>query len=266
MDLGLQGRVAVVTGSSRGIGRAVAEALAGEGASVLLCARRAPDLEATVAGLTARGADVAGLALDATAPDAGRRLGAAAEERWGRVDVLVNNAGGGPDGSDHVRDFDAEVWAEVYRRNVLAPLAVTMACLPGMVERGWGRVVNVCSTMARDPDPRFGSYGAAKAALAHATRSLAQAYARQGVLVNAVLPGLTGTEGVLEGYARAGAATGRSPAEIEERMMQLQPIALGRTGRPEEVASVIAFLCSEQASWMTGGLILVDGGTVRALP
>lgn len=266
VDLEVGGRVAVVTGASRGIGRAAARALAAEGARVLLSARGRKDLDAAVAELRTDGREVAGIAVDAGDPATPVRLIDAASELWGKVDILVNNAGGGPDGSDHVRRFDPEVWAEVYRRNVLAPMALAAACLPGMAERRWGRIVNVSSTVARDPDPRFGSYGAAKAALSHATRALAHAWATSGVTVNAVLPGLTRTEGVLAGYEQAGEASGRTPEQIEARMMELQPIAMGRTGRTEEVADAIAFLCSERASWITGSLLLVDGGTVRALP
>ncbi|HUZ43454.1 MAG TPA: SDR family oxidoreductase [Acidimicrobiales bacterium] len=266
MDLGLREKVAVVTGASRGIGRAAAGALAQEGATVLLTARGEHDLNKAVAELTAAGHDAAGLRVDLSTPEAAGAAVDEAVQRWGRVDILVNNAGGGPAGSDHVRSFDPDTWLDVYRRNVIVPMALSSACLPGMAERGWGRILNVASTMARDPDPRFGSYGAAKAALAHVTRSLAQAYAAQGVMINAVLPGLTRSEGVLSGYADAAAASGRTPEQIEERMMQLQPIAAGRTGEPEEVAAAIAFLCSERASWITGALLLVDGGTVRVLP
>lgn len=266
MDLGLAGRTAVVTGASRGIGRAAAAALGAEGASVLLVARGRVDLDAAVEALKARGVDAAGLVLDVNAEGAAGLVLQAAHDLWGGVDILVNNAGGGPEGSDHVRDFDPQVWADVYRANVVVPMELAAACVGGMAERGWGRIVNVASTMARDPDPRFGSYGAAKAALLHATRSFSQTYAAAGVMVNAVLPGLTRTEGVLAGYEALGRASGRTPEEVEVRMMQRQPIAAGRTGEVSEVADAIAFLCSERASWITGALLLVDGGTVRVLP
>jgi 3-oxoacyl-[acyl-carrier protein] reductase len=266
MDLGLTGRTAVVTGASRGIGRAAAAALGAEGASVLLVARGQVDLDAAVAELTESGVDAAGLALDVNEAGAAGAVAEAARRRWGRLDVLVNNAGGGPLGSDHVRDFDPGVWLDVYRANVVVPMELSMACVAGMAEQGWGRILNVSSTMARDPDPRFGSYGAAKAALLHATRSMAPTYASSGIMVNAVLPGLTRSAGVLSGYEQLGRQSGRSPDEIEARMIQRQPIAAGRTGEVTEVADAIAFLCSERASWITGALLLVDGGTVRVLP
>jgi 3-oxoacyl-[acyl-carrier protein] reductase len=266
VELGISGRVAVVTGASRGIGRATARVLAAEGAAVLLSARGRAALDETVAELRAAGGDVEGVAADALDPASAERLRDAALARWGRVDIVVNNAGGGPEGNDHVSRYSPEMWVDVFRLNVITAMELTMACVPDMVGRRWGRVVNVSSTAGRDPDVRFGSYGAAKAALLHATRTTALAYAGDGVLVNAVLPGLTRTEGVVTGYAAAAAATNRTPDEIERRMMERQPIAMGRTGRPEEVAAAIAFLCSEQAAWMTGVLLNVDGGTIKTLP
>ena len=266
VELGIAGKVAIVTGASKGIGRATAAALGAEGARILLSARGAAALEEAVADLRARGVDAAGQVADALAPGAAGALRDAALERWGRIDIVVNNAGGGPAGTDRVKDFDEEAWVETFRLNVTSAMALTLACVADMAGRRWGRVVNVASSAGRDPDARFAAYGAAKAALLHATRTASLAYAREGVLVNAVLPGLTRTEGVLSGYEEAAAATRRTPEEVEARMMQLQPIAMGRTGRPEEVAGAIAFLCSEQASWMTGVLLTVDGGTVKALP
>src|SRR5690606_9810538 len=128
------------------------------------------------------------------------------------------------------------------------------------------RVILVGSTAGREADPRFAGYGAAKAALAHASKALALAYARDNILVNCVQPGLTRTDGVLRGYAEQAQRLGTTPEAVEQRMLELQPIALGRTGEPEEVASAITFLCSERASWITGAELLVDGGTIRVTP
>ena len=266
MELGIEGRVAIVTGASQGIGRAAAECLAAEGAAVVLTARRPEPLAAAVAGLEARGHRALGVVADVEDPASSVIVRDATLERFGRIDIVVNNAGGYGRGHDRMKDFDEQTWMDLYRLNVVSAVRLSSACVESMAERGWGRVVNVASTLGRDADPRFGPYGTAKAALLYATRNFAQAYAKQGILANAVVPGLTRSEGTIAGYQSAGAATARTEDEIERRMMELQPIAVGRTGEPEEVASAIAFLCSERASWITGSLLVVDGGTLRVVP
>jgi len=263
VDLGIGDRVAIVTGASRGIGRAAAAALVAEGVSVVLGARDPAALRVAVEELRSAGGEVTGLECDVLEPDSARALRDAALSAHGRIDILVNNAGGGGGPLDQ---FDEDEWQDVYRKNVTAAVRLADACLPSMLERRWGRIVNVASTMARHADPRFGSYGAAKAALLHVTRNLALRWAADGVLVNAVLPGLTRTEGVTDGFTDVAVATGRTPADIERRMMERQPIASGRLGEPGEVAAVIAFLCSAQASWVAGALVNVDGGTLTDVP
>jgi 3-oxoacyl-[acyl-carrier protein] reductase len=258
MDLGIAGRCAIVTGASKGIGRATAELLAREGVSLVLGARESGPLERARADL-ARTTSVVTVEADVIDRRSADRLRAAALETFGHVDIVVNNAGGG---GGPLGQFDEDEWLEVYTKNVTSVMRLTMACLPSMQERGWGRIVNIASTSARHCDPRFGPYGAAKAALLHVTRNLAQAYSRDGVLVNCVLPGLTRTEGVLDRYEAAAAAMQRSADDVERRMMQRQPIAMGRAGEPAEVAAMVAFLCSERASFMSGAEVLVDGGTI----
>jgi len=258
MDLGIAGRCAIITGASKGIGRATALLLVAEGVSLVVAARElGPLLElqselAEPSRLVPVEADV----MDRHSAD---RLRDAALEHFGRIDIVVNNAGGG---GSALTEFDEDEWLDLYARNVTSAVRLAMTCIPVMQLQQWGRIVNVASTMARHCDPRFGPYGAAKAALLHVSRNLSQAYAANGILSNCVLPGLTRTDGVLAGYATVAAQSDRTPDEIEQRMMVRQPIAIGRTGEPAEVAAMIVFLCSERCSWVTGAEVLVDGGTI----
>jgi 3-oxoacyl-[acyl-carrier protein] reductase len=265
MDLGITGRVAVVTGASRGIGRAVAGMLAAEGVALVLGARGEADLAQATTELAGAGADVVGVPCDVLDPAAIDALAAAALERHGHVDVLVNNAGG-DSGRLPFHDLDDEAWERAYRLNVVSAVRLTRALLPGMREQRWGRIVNVSSYTARVPEPFCGPYAAAKAALANVTRTLSRTYAGEGVVSNCVLPGLTRTDGVAAGFADAAATTGRGEEDLLAAMLRRAPIDVGRPGESEEVAAAIAFLCSEQAAWISGTSILVDGGTVRSVP
>jgi 3-oxoacyl-[acyl-carrier protein] reductase len=262
MDLGLRGRVAIVTGASQGIGLATARLLAADGAALVLCARNGDRLKAAAGELERDGArviPVPGDVLDPALP--GVLMLAAAE--FGDAGILVNNAGGesGHLGFEQLTDDD---WEAAYRLNVVAAARLIRAVLPGMRDRKWGRVVNVASYTALVPEPFCLPYSAAKAALVSMTRGLARSVSADGVLVNAVLPGLTATDGVAEGFAEAVAATGRSHGDLLAAMLRRAPIDMGRMGEPAEVAAMIVFLASERASWMTGGAYAVDGGTIRS--
>jgi NAD(P)-dependent dehydrogenase (short-subunit alcohol dehydrogenase family) len=264
MDLGLTSRVFVVTGASAGIGKATAEILVQEGARVVICARGAERLEALAAQLRDAGGEVRTVIADVADAESTEKIRTTALEAFGRIDGVVNAAGVST--GEHLRDYSDESWAAAYAVNTLSAVRLSMALIPHMRERGWGRIVTVGSTAGRNPDPRFASYGAAKAALMHATRALSRSYAKYGILANCVLPGLTRTESVLAGYESAARHMGVTPDDVEKRMMELDPIATGRTGRPEEVAKMVVFLCSEAASWVSGAIIPVDGGTIRDLP
>jgi 3-oxoacyl-[acyl-carrier protein] reductase len=269
MDLGLAGRACVVTGASAGIGREAAVQLCAEGAAVLMVARGEERLaaaarDADAAGVE-RGGHAATLALDVTDEDAGVRILAAATEAFGGLDVLVNNAGTAVwRDLDEVPDAD---WRAQYEINVMAPLRAMRAAVPAMAERGWGRVVNVCSTSGKRPSATMPDYSVAKAAELSLSRLFADRYAQSGVLVNAVCPGPTTSElwmepgGLLDQSQQITGAASRE--EALEIAGSKRPI--GRLADPEEIAAAIVFLCSERASYVAGAAWSVDGGTVNVI-
>jgi 3-oxoacyl-[acyl-carrier protein] reductase len=269
MDLGLSGRSCVVTGASRGIGRETARMLCAEGASVLLVARSEEQLVAAAEDTGASGAEAGGkaahLALDITAADAGERMLAEAGERFGALDVLVNNAG-----TARWRDLDEvpdEDWRAQYELNVMAPLRAMRAAAPAMAERGWGRVVNVCSTAGKRPSAAMPEYSVAKAAELSLSRLFADRYAKSGVLVNAICPGPVESEmwmdegGLLDQAQQMSGAVSREEALAEAGSKR----PIGRLADPAEIAAAIVFLCSERASYVSGAAWSVDGGTVQVI-
>jgi 3-oxoacyl-[acyl-carrier protein] reductase len=265
MDLGLDGRVCAVTGGSRGIGLAVAERLCAEGGRVLLVARSAEPLEEAAARCSRAGGDAAPLALDVTEPEAGERIVDAAAERFGSLDVLVNNAGTARRKPlEETTDAD---WQDAWELNVMAPLRAMRAAIPGMRERGWGRVVNVSSSAGKRPTSQTPEYSVAKAAELSLSRLFADRYAKDGVLVNAICPGPARSEmwmapgGLLDQAVDAG--DGASPEEALEAVGSRRPI--GRLAEVPEIADAIVFLCSERASYVSGAAWSVDGGSVPVI-
>jgi 3-oxoacyl-[acyl-carrier protein] reductase len=269
MDLGLKGRVCVVTGASRGIGRETARLLCAEGANVLLVARSEERLAAAAEEAGDAGAELGGrgesLRLDVTDDDAGERMLAAAQERFGGLDVLVNNAG-----AARWRDLDEvpdEDWRAQYELNVMAPLRAMRAAAPAMAERGWGRIVNVCSTAGKRPSAAMPEYSVAKAAELSLSRLFADRYAKRGVLVNAICPGPVEGElwmepGGLLDQSREMSGAGSREEALEEAGSK-RPI--GRLAEVEEIAAAIVFLCSQRASYVSGAAWSVDGGTVQVI-
>jgi len=264
VDLGLSGRVAVLTGGSQGIGRAVALALAREGASVVLCARRPAPLEAVAGEVAALGARALPVAADVTDPATGERVAAAALDTFGRIDILVNNAGKGA--PKPLLDATGDEWMASIELNLLSAVRMSLACVPQMRAAGWGRVVNVSSRVGLEPDPYFAPYAAAKAGLINFSKSLANAYSAEGVLTNCVVPGLLDSEPVHQAAQRTAVASGRTADDVMAEVLRRRPIPAGRLGQPDDVAGLVVFLCSERASWITGGCFTVDGGIVRGAP
>jgi NAD(P)-dependent dehydrogenase (short-subunit alcohol dehydrogenase family) len=268
VDLGLGQRACAVTGASRGIGRETARMLCAEGADVLLVARGANDLGEAVdecRGIaTSSGGHTEGLALDITDDDAGERIVAAAEERFGRLDVLVNNAGTSTRRS--LEDASDEDFYASWEVNVMAPLRAMRAAIPPMRKRGWGRVVNVASTSAKRPSAAMPDYSVAKAAELSLSRLFADEHAAHGVLVNAICPGPTKSELWLDAGGLAdqqAELSGGSRDEVLEAAGAGRPI--GRMAEVSEIAAAIVFLCSDRASYVSGAAWSVDGGTVQVI-
>jgi 3-oxoacyl-[acyl-carrier protein] reductase len=261
MDLGLEGRVALVTGGSQGIGREIALILAREGADVAICARRQGPLDATAAEIAALGRGAVAVQADVATPDGTRAVVDAAHERFGRVDILINNAGKGS--PKPLLDLTDDDWYASIDLNFMSAVRVSRECVPGMRERGWGRVVNISSRVGREPDEFFGPYAASKAALINYSKTMANAFSRDGVLTNCVVPGLIKGEGVQHAAEESAAATGKTVEEIYEATLRKRPIPIGRLGEPSDVAGLVALLVSEHGSWITGSCFTVDGGIVR---
>ena len=265
MDLGLRGRACAVTGASRGIGRETARLLSAEGADVLLVARDEDRLSEAVAECSTEQGNATALGLDVTAVDAGERILAAAEERFGGLDVLVNNAGTAI--RRDLFDVPDEEWGAAFELNVMAPMRAMRAAVPPMAERGWGRVVNVSSSSGKRPSGSTPEYSVAKAAQLSLSRLFADRYAEQGVLVNAVCPGPVASElwmepgGLLDQTVELTGAASRE--EALEKFEAARPI--GRLAEVGEIAAAIAFLCSEQASFVSGAAWSVDGGAVQVI-
>ena len=258
MELGIEGRRAVVTGGSRGIGAATAALLEAEGARVLLVGRREDALAEAVASV---GGDLTTFAADVTEPDAAARIADACGRSFGRVDVLVNNAG--TSRARPLEELTDEEWDEQWQLHVMAAMRLMREVAPGMAERGWGRIVNVGSSAGKRPSLTNAAYSVTKAAQHMLARVFADTYAERGVLVNTVAPGPVETPLWMgEGGLADQAAEAKGITREEAVEAAAAKVPLGRFSSEEEIASVIAFMCSERASSVAGANWSVDGGTV----
>lgn len=252
MDLGLQGKTALVTGASKGIGLAVARLLAAEGARVALVARDPDTLARAAEAIEASGGEAAAVPGDVSLPGDVTRVVEETRRRFGDVSVLVANAGGPPTGLPS--ELDDAAWGGAVDLTLMSAVRLARAVLPAMRAAGWGRIVNVTSLSVKEPILNLTLSNALRAGVTAWAKTLAEEVAADGVTVNNVQPGWTATERMEQ----------LLPTEEAKRAL-LQRIPAGRMGRPDEVAAAAAFLASEQAGYMTGQSLLVDGGIIRAL-
>jgi 3-oxoacyl-[acyl-carrier protein] reductase len=255
MDLGIEGRVALVMGASKGLGRASAAALAREGARVAVASRSPQRIAEAAAAIAAEtGGEVQGFPADTQDVERLPHLIAEVAGALGNVEILVTNTGGPPPGDS--LSFGRDQWEAAHRSLVLAPMALIEAVVPGMREAGWGRIVNVTSIATREPIPGLILSNSHRLAAVGAFKTLSRDLAPEGILLNSVAPGRIATDRI----------AGMLGKRLEEIADQPQPdVPVGRLGRVEEFADVVAFLCSARASYVCGINMLVDGGVTRGI-
>jgi len=254
LDLGLIGRKALVSGGTHGIGRAIAEGLAREGAAIALFSRNEENVNNEAKRLEALGVETLPIVADALVPADVHRVATSVNESWGGVDILVNNVGGGGRwGPPGVFEADVQVWKDVYQKNVMAAVSLMKDLVPPMRARGWGRVICITSTLGTVAGGRPW-FNVAKSAMTVLMKNLASnpEFSRSGVTFNSVAPGA-----VL--IPDTGWASMRDEKPTEFAAF-LESLPLGRLGRPEEVADLVTFLCSPRAALVNGASVLIDGG------
>lgn len=257
MDLGLNGKIALVAASSRGLGRAIATSLAREGAVLVMCARDRDTLESTADRICAdTGADVYTVVADLSTEDGPRRFVETAVEQAGGVDILVTNTGGPPVGT--FDELSEERWRQAVDLVLLSAVRLIQHAVPAMKRRAGGRIVNITSISVKQPIPGLMLSNSLRAAVVGMAKTLAGELAPHGILVNNVCPGRIATDRLLELDRSRAERAGLTLEQVRQEAQQTIP--LGRYGQPEELAALVAFLASGQASYVTGATILCDGG------
>jgi 3-oxoacyl-[acyl-carrier protein] reductase len=262
MDLGLSGRVAIVAAASKGLGRAVAEELAREGAKVAICSRTAVDLERVATQIhKTTGSEIFWQVADVGKQDSVTRFVASVEARFSRIDICITNSGGPP--SKLFADTKPDEWRTAFDQLLLGTVFFAMETLPKMQKNRWGRFITITSTAVKQPVEGLLLSNSLRAGVTGLARTLANEYGAYGITVNNVCPGYTRT-GRLEELAES--ISERTDVKLEEVFANWnRAIPVGRVGTPEEFAAVVAFLASERASYVNGTSIAVDGGAARSL-
>jgi 3-oxoacyl-[acyl-carrier protein] reductase len=262
MDLGIRGKVALVAAASTGLGRAVAEELAAEGTSLILCARNEERLKATADSIAqTTGVGVLQMPADVTVHEHIAKLVEAGTKRFGQIDILVTNAGGPPAG--RFDQLTAEQWHQAAQLTLFSAIELTRAVLPGMKERRWGRILNITSIAVKQPVDNLILSNSLRAAVTGFARTLANEVATEGITVNNIMPGYTRTERVEELAQTMAEKHGIAANEFKAKWEQ--EIPMRRLGEPREFAALAAFLVSERAAYITGTSVQVDGGWIKYL-
>lgn len=262
MKLGIEGRTALVAGSSQGLGRAVAEALAEEGAQLVLCSRSQEAVEAAADQIQGRyGVETLGLRADVSREGDVATLVERARHKFGGIDILVANAGGPP--ATRFQDTETSQWKDGLELNLMSTIYLSRAVVPGMQKQKWGRIVAITSVTVKQPAEDLILSNVARLGVVGLTKTMASELAPDGITVNTVCPGFTRTQRLEELAGKRAVADGVLEEDVYRQWTSAIP--MGRLGEPEEFAAVVAFLASEKASYVTGTCIQVDGGFVKGI-